>query len=99
MPSRCSASHQNIEIDSILFNSLTNYSLLAKKYVSHLRVIFLYISKITDRVLHEGLIAKLDRNDICRNLLKLLRGLLHCRKQRVVLNGNTHLEKILKPII
>ena len=109
MPSRCSASHQSIqvlivwkrktEIDSMLFNGVTNNSLLPKKYVSHLRVIFLYISKVTDKVLHEGLIVKLDRNDVCGSLLKLLRGLLRCREQWIVLNGNTHPGKMLKPII
>ena len=65
----------------MLFNGVTNNSLLPKKYVSHLRVIFLYISKVTDKVLHEGLIVKLDRNDVCGSLLKLLRGLLRCREQ------------------
>ena len=87
------------EVDSMLFNSLTNNWLLPKKYVSHLRGVFLDISKVIEKVQHEGLIFKLDRNDISGNLLKLLRGLPRCQKQRVILYGKTHPGKMLKLII
>ena len=70
------------EVDSMLFNSLTNNWLLPKKYVSHLRGVFLDISKV-----------------IFGNLLKLLRGLPRCQKQRVILYGKTHPGKMLKLII
>ena len=39
--------------------------------------------------MHEGLLLKLSLNGISGNLLKLLRDFLYCRKQRVVLNGQT----------
>ena len=52
-----------------------------------MRGVFLDISKAFDRVWHEGLLLKLSLNGISGNLLKLLRDLLSCRKQRVVLNG------------
>ena len=51
------------------------------------RGVFLDISKVFDKVWHEGLLLKLSLNGISGNLLKLLRDFLYCRKQRVVLNG------------
>ena len=51
------------------------------------RGVFLDISKAFDKVWHEGLLLKLSLIGISGNLLKLLRGFLYCRKQRVVLNG------------
>ena len=51
------------------------------------RRVFLDIFKAFDKACHEGLILKLNQNDISGNLLKLLRDFLSCRKQRVVLNG------------
>ena len=51
------------------------------------RGVFLDISKAFDKVWHEGLLLKLNQNDISGNLLKLLRDFLSCRKQQVVLNG------------
>ena len=51
------------------------------------RGVFLDISKAFGKVWHEGLLVKLNRNGISRNLLKHLRDFLFCRKQRVVLNG------------
>ena len=44
-------------------------------------------SKAFDKVRHKGLLLRLSLNSISGNLLKLLRDLLYCRKQRVVLNG------------
>ena len=49
--------------------------------------VFLDISKAFDKVWYEGLLLKLYLNSISRNLLKLLRDFLYCRKRRVVLNG------------
>ena len=54
-----------------------------------MRGIFLDISKALDKVWHEGLLFKLFSNGISGNLLKLLRDFLYCRKQRLVLNGQT----------
>ena len=51
------------------------------------RPVFLDISNAFDKVWHEGLLLKLNQNDISGNLLKLLCDFLSCRKQRVVLNG------------
>ena len=51
------------------------------------RAVFLDISNAFDKVWHEGLLLKLNQNDISGNLLKLLCDFLSCRKQRVVLNG------------
>ena len=50
------------------------------------RGVFLDIPKTFDEVWHEGLLLKLSLNGISGNLLKLLRGFLYCRKQRVILN-------------
>ena len=40
-----------------------------------------------DKVWHEGLIFKLERNGISGKLLRLIKDLLSNRKERVVLNG------------
>ena len=45
------------------------------------RGVFLDISKAFDKVWHEGLLLKLSLNGISRNLLKLLRDFLYCRKR------------------
>ena len=52
-----------------------------------LKGFFLDISKVFDKVWHEGLLLKLNQNGISGNLLNLLRDFLSWRKQRVVLNG------------
>ena len=49
--------------------------------------IFVDISSAFDKVWHEGLLLKLNRNGMPGNLLKLLSVFFCCRKQRVVLNG------------
>ena len=49
---------------------------------------FLDISKAFDKVWHDGLLFKLNQNDINGSLLKLFENYLHNRKQRVVLNGS-----------
>ena len=51
------------------------------------RGVFLDIYKAFDKVWHEGLLLKLNRNSISGTLLQLLRDFLSCRKQPVVLNG------------
>ena len=51
------------------------------------RGVFLDISKVFDRVWHDGLIFKLQENGISGKLLLLLKEFLKSRKQRVVLNG------------
>ena len=48
---------------------------------------FLDISTAFGKVWHEGWLFKLNRNGISGDLLKLLRGLLPCRKQSVDLNS------------
>ena len=52
-----------------------------------MRGVFLDISKVFDKVWHEGLRLKLSLNGISGSLLKILHYFLYCCKQRVVLNG------------
>ena len=54
-----------------------------------IRGIFLDISKAFDKVLHDGLIFKLQRYGIDGKLLKLLKSYLKDRQQRVLLNEQT----------
>ena len=51
------------------------------------RGVFLDISKVFDKVWHNGLIYKLKQNGVSGNLLNLIIDFLDARKQRVVLNG------------
>ena len=51
------------------------------------RAVFLDLSKAFDRVLHEGLLYKLECNGIHGKLLALIQNYLANRNQRVVLNG------------
>ena len=53
------------------------------------RWVFLDIWKGFDKVWHKGIIHKLKRNRISRNLLSLLTDFLRHRKQRVILNGQS----------
>ena len=43
-----------------------------------IRGIFLDISKASDKVMHKGLLLKLNHNGVCGNLLKLLHDFLSC---------------------
>ena len=54
-----------------------------------IRGIFLDISKAFDKVLHDGLIFKLQMYSIDGKLLKLLKSYLKDRQQPVLLNGQT----------
>ena len=49
--------------------------------------VFLDISKAFDKVWHDGVIFKLEQNDISGDLLNILIDFLSNRKQHVVLNG------------
>ena len=51
------------------------------------RAIFLDISKVFDKVWHDGLIFRMRQNGISGRLLKLFQNYVNNRKQRVVLNG------------
>ena len=51
--------------------------------------VFLDISKAFDRVWHDGLLFKLEQNDVSRNLFQLIKSFLSGRFQRVLLNGQT----------
>ena len=51
------------------------------------RGVFLDISKVFDKVWHEGLLLKLNQNGTSGNFLKLLCDFLSFWKQRLVLNG------------
>ena len=51
------------------------------------RGVFLDISKLFEKVGHDGIIINLTQNGISGNLLKLLRDFLRERRQRVALNG------------
>ena len=54
---------------------------------SEVRGIFLDISKAFDKVWHEGLLLKINQNDISIFLLRFLRDFIFCQKQRVALNS------------
>ena len=49
--------------------------------------IFLDISKVLDKVWHDGLIFKLCQNDICGEMINTLEDVLRNRKKTIVLNG------------
>ena len=51
------------------------------------RGIFLDISKVFDKVWHNGLIFKLLENGVCSEMINILEDFLSDGKQRVVLNG------------
>ena len=53
------------------------------------RAVFLDISKVFDKVWHDGLFFKLQENGISGKLLHVLKHFLANRKQRVVLNGQS----------
>ena len=53
------------------------------------RGVFLDISKVFDKVWHDGLIFKLKSYGVEGGLLLLIKNYLHNREQRVVLNGQT----------
>ena len=55
-----------------------------------MRSVFLDISKVFDKVWHEGLIFKLKSKSIEGELLPLLRNYLQNREQRAVLNRQTY---------
>ena len=59
-----------------------------KPFVDGLEVweIFLDISKAFDKIYHEGLLFKLNRNGISGKRLEFLRDFLYCPKQRIALN-------------
>ena len=50
---------------------------------------FLDISKAFDRVWHDGLLFKLEKNGVSGNLFQLIKSFLSGRFQRVLLNGQT----------
>ena len=51
--------------------------------------VFLDLSKAFDKVLHDGLLYKLQNNEIGSNLFCLIKSCLHDRHQRVVINGQS----------
>ena len=53
------------------------------------RSVFLDISKAFDRVWHDGLLFKLEKNGVSGNLFQLIKSFLSGRFQRVLLNGQT----------
>ena len=71
--------YQLLSITSSIFEDFEKYD--------ETRAIFLDISKAFDKVWHEGLIFKLQRNGISGNLLTFFQNYLSNRHQRVVLNG------------
>ena len=56
------------------------------------RGVFLDISKVFDKVWHQGVILKLKQNCISGNLLKIFEDFLSNRYQKVVLNGQSYLD-------
>ena len=66
----------------------TAYGILSALDNGHeVRGVFLDISKVFDKVWHEGLLFKLQQYVISGELITLIKDFLSCRKQRVVLNG------------
>ena len=61
---------------------------MTTKTFFEVRSVYLDMYKAFDKVWHEGLIFKLQQNDIEGNLLALLRNYLSNRKQRIVINGS-----------
>ena len=59
------------------------------------RDVFLDLSKVFERVWHDGLLYKLKSNGIGGNLFKLIKSFLNNRCQRVVLNGQSSVWKSL----
>ena len=55
--------------------------------ITHVRGVFLDISKAFDKVWHKGLKYKLKQSGISGNLLDTITDFLNSRKQRVTLNG------------
>ena len=55
------------------------------------RSVFLDISKVFDKVWHEGIIFKLQQNGISGDLLNISSDFLRNRKQRVTFNGQSSL--------
>ena len=60
---------------------------LALDEQKEVRSLFLDMSKAFDKVCHDGLLFKLQRNGIEGQLLQLFKSYLSNRKQRVVING------------
>ena len=60
---------------------------LALDEQKEVRSIFLDMSKAFDKVWHDGLLCKLQRNGIEGQLLHLFKSYLSNRNQRVVING------------
>lgn len=58
--------------------------------VYEVRDVFLDVSKVFVKVLHEGLLFKLKQNGISGNLLSILIDILSNRKQKIALNGQNY---------
>ena len=71
--------YQLISITSSIYKSFENYD--------ETRAIFIDVSKVFDKVWHEGVIHKLKCNGITSNLLTFFDNYLKDKHQRVVLNG------------
>ena len=73
--------NQLVHIYHMLCDAINN-----RKYI---RIVFCDITKVFDRVWHDGLIYKLDRIGIRGPLLSWFIDYLGHRKQRVVIEGST----------
>ena len=81
--------HHLIAITHNIFSAFDANPLL------EVRGVFLDLSKAFDRVWHEGLLYKLKNNGIDGNLFKLIKSFLNNRYQRVVLNGQSSVWKLV----
>ena len=76
-------------INQLLFITHSVFEAFDCNPTLEVRSVYLDISKVFDRVWHDGLICKLRRCGISGNLLLLLRSFLSNRKQKTVLNGQS----------
>ena len=67
--------------------SITHDTFTSFDKTLEVRGVFLDISKVVDKVWHDGLIYKLKQNGIKDKLLGLLTDFMKNRQQRVILNG------------
>ena len=67
--------------------SVTNEIYVSFDEECEFRGIALAISKVYDKVWHQGLIFMLEQNEVSDKMLHLIKDFLSCKKQHMTLNG------------